>query len=93
MSGGVLPENCRVANKFGVRGGVEGAFMSTTTNNEVAAFYAKGGAASLGTKKSLDQPALLFETQMGLVDRGADISWLSQFPHARRSLGSHPAPS
>ena len=25
----------------------------------------------------------IFEMQMGMVDRGADLSWLSQYPHER----------
>ena len=29
---------------------------------------------------------MLFEAQMGLVDRGADISWLSQYPEESEVL-------
>ena len=49
---------------------------STTTDLDTALFYAKGGA----DKSKRGGPALLFETQMGMVDRGADIGWLSEFP-------------
>ena len=28
----------------------------------------------------------IFEMQMGMVDRGADLSWLSQYPHEREVL-------
>ena len=45
--------------------------MSTTTNREVAVHYARGEAA------------LIFEIQLGLVDRGADLSWLSQYSHEK----------
>ena len=51
--------------------------MSTTLNRDTALFYAKGGA----DKSKHGQPALVFEAQMGMVDRGADVSWLSEFPH------------
>ena len=65
VNGGVLPEGCRRKNSYGVRGGVEGGFMSTTLDRGTALFYAKGGA-----DKSKGGPALVFETQMGMVDRG-----------------------
>ena len=81
VSGGVLPEDCRRKNSYGVRGGVEGGFMSTTLDRDTALFYAKGGA-----DKSKGGPALVFETQMGMVDRGADVSWLSEFPHEAEIL-------
>ena len=80
--GGVLPEVCRVPNEYGVRGGVEGGFMSTTTDKATALFYASGGAA----KPKQGGPAIVFETQMGMVNRGADISWLSQFPGEQEIL-------
>ena len=66
ISGRVLPEQFWTANKFGVRGGIEGAFMSTTTHREVALSYAAGDAGSV------------FEIRQGMIDRGADIRWLSQ---------------
>ena len=50
--------------------------MSTTTNREVAAHYAAGGGKA----------GLLFEIQMGIIDRGAEISWLSQYPHEKEIL-------
>eukprot|EP00966_Prymnesium_polylepis_P300905 6953099-Prymnesium_polylepis.5 len=37
---------------------------------EVAQEYAKGGPDN--------RMSIVFEAQMGMVDRGADISWLSQ---------------
>ena len=44
-----LPAQFRKANKHGVRGGIESAFMSTTTDREVAISYAtsneRGGFA------------------------------------------------
>ena len=82
VSGGVLPDVCRSPNSFGVRGGVEAGFMSTTTDKTTALFYASGGA----DKSKHGGPALVFETQMGMVDRGADVGWLSQFPNEEEIL-------
>ena len=65
------------ANEYGVKGGIEGGFMSTTLDRSVAMSYAAstGGAAGF-----------VFEMQMGMVDRGADIGWLSQYPHEEEIL-------
>ena len=43
--------------------------MSTTTERGVAMGYAAGGGPKMG---------IVLEMQQGMVDRGADISWLSQ---------------
>lgn len=71
VSGGLLPDSFWRPNEIGVRGGIEYAFMSTTRNRKVAMDYATQSQAA-GT---------IFEIQMGMVDRGADLSWLSQYPH------------
>ena len=42
IKGATLPEQFWKANKFGVRGGIESAFMSTTTDRDVALSYATG---------------------------------------------------
>ena len=76
VSGGVLPERFWTANKQGVRGGVERAFLSTTYERDVAIHYAS----------SSDSPSIVFEIQMGMVDRGCDLGWLSQYPHERECL-------
>ena len=60
-----------------VRGGVEFSFMSTTLDREVALAYAR-------RKNSGAQ--LVFEVQMGMIDRGADLSWLSQYEHEKEIL-------
>ena len=67
-----LPDEFWHANDFGVRGGVENAFMSTTLNRNVAMGYASGDKATMG---------IVIEAQQGQVNRGADMSWLSQYPH------------
>ena len=48
----------------GVKGGIEAAFMSTSTDKDVALAYA-GSRGGLG---------VVFEVQQGMVDRGAEIS-------------------
>ena len=82
VSGGVLPDACRVGNAYNVKGGVEGGFVSTTTDEKTAFFYAAGGA----DKSKRGGPAIVFETQMGMIDRGADVAWLSEFPHEAEIL-------
>lgn len=72
VSGMVLPNDFFKANKYGVKGGVESAFMSTTRNLHVAMDYASKKGAGF-----------IFEIQQGMVNRGADIEWLSQYPHEK----------
>ena len=72
ISGMALPAEFWTANEFGVRGGVENAFMSTTVDRSVAMHYA-------GNDKT--KPGIVFEVQQGMVNRGANVQWLSQFPH------------
>ncbi len=67
--GGVLPDTFWDFNAYASRGGVEFAFMSATPEREVAAEYAARSPAGV-----------LFEIHQAMVDRGADLSWLSQYP-------------
>ena len=60
----------------GVKGGIESAFMSTTFEREVAMHYASQPG----------KPALVFEIQMGMIDRGAELGWISQYPHEAECL-------
>jgi hypothetical protein len=46
--------------------------MSTTADRKVAAHYASAGNA-----------ATIMELEQGMVDRGAELSWLSQYPYER----------
>ena len=80
VSGGMLPKSFWEANDQGVRGGIEAAFMSTTHDRNVAMQYASGEEGKPA------KPALVLEMQMGMIDRGADISWLSQYPHEAEIL-------
>ena len=67
-----------------VRGGIEYGFSSTTTDKGQALEYATGGK---GTDADAGGAAMtIFEMQMGMVDRGADLTWLSQYPHEREVL-------
>ena len=75
VAGGVLPPSFLSANSMGVAGGVEAAFMSTTTDIDVA----KNFATRNGNIES-DQASMLFVIRMGMIDRGADVEWVSQFP-------------
>jgi hypothetical protein len=69
-----LPREFTTPNQYNVRGGVECAFMSATPDKNVALGYAQGRNTKTG---------IIFEMQQGMVDRGADISFLSQAtPHA-----------
>ena len=71
VAGGLLPPEFALESELdGFRGGVEFAFMSTTTNREVALSYAKSS-----------DNGLVFEIWMGMVDKGADVSGFSQYPH------------
>ena len=64
-TGGRLPRQFWEADATGVKGGVEFGFLSTTTNCEVAMQYASGTAGTL------------LEIEMGMIDKGADVSWVS----------------
>ena len=55
--------------------------MSTTLDREVAMSYASG--SGVGVVLSIRQ---------GMVNRGADLSWLSQYPHEKESVAKLPPP-
>ena len=62
---------------------MEFAFLSTTLDRDVAMKYARGNydpATGLG---------VVLEITPGLVDRGADLSWVSQYPFEQAA----PSPS
>ena len=66
FTGATLPSSFFEANAEGVRGGIEYGFSSTTIDRAQALHYASGKASTV------------FEMEMGMIDRGADLSWLSQ---------------
>jgi hypothetical protein len=63
-----------------VRGGIELGFMSTTDSREVAMGYASGSQSNRGGL------GYIFEMQEGLVSRGADVKWVSQYPDENEKL-------
>jgi len=75
LSGGVVPESFLVADAMGAKGGIDFGLMSTTTDRDIAMFYA-----------SSRSPSIVFRMRMGVIDRGADISWLSQYPTEKEIL-------
>ena len=66
-----LPDSFWTRNSEGVRCGIEYGFSSTTTERSVAVHYGTGPAGTI------------FESQMGLVDRGAELTWISQARNRR----------
>jgi ankyrin repeat protein len=71
LSGFELPRCFHEPDRFGARGGVDFAFMSCTTDMKVALDYSKGDGA------------LVFRISVGMIDRGADLRFLSQYPGER----------
>uniref|UniRef100_A0A7S3ET14 NAD(P)(+)--arginine ADP-ribosyltransferase n=1 Tax=Haptolina ericina TaxID=156174 RepID=A0A7S3ET14_9EUKA len=69
-----LPDSFWTRNTEGIRCGIEYGFSSTTTERSVAVHYGTGPAGTI------------MEMQMGLVDRGAELSWISQYPHEAEIL-------
>ena len=67
-----MPDEFWTPNKYNVCGGVEPAFMSTSLDPSVAREYAGTGKAGV-----------ILEIQQGMVDRGADMAWLSMYPHEK----------
>ena len=51
--------------------------MSTTTDREVALGY---------MRQTAKEAKMVFEIRMGMIDRGADVSLLSQFPGEKEIL-------
>ena len=66
MSNMALPDKFMHPDDLGISGGVEFGFSSTTAQKEQAVHYSRGNASTV------------FEMEMGMVDKGADVSWLSQ---------------
>ena len=74
MTRGQLPDGFWTPNRHGTCGGVEYGFSSTTAERAQALHYAQGVASTV------------FEMRQGMIDRGADFSWLSQYPFEREIL-------
>ena len=105
LSGSVLPPQFW---KGTGNGGVEFAFMSTTSDREVAMGYARGrrearvcgrrGSSLAPWRQRAPDPrrvppaqaATVMEIQMGMIDRGADLSWCSQCELPARPPAARP---
>ena len=72
VAGGVLPPSFWSTDGNSHGGGIECAFMSASTDRSVALTYAR-------ISRGVAAPMLL-ELKLGMIDRGADFSWLSQYP-------------
>eukprot|EP01052_Picozoa_sp_SAG31_P036907 SAG31_NODE_4674_length_3042_cov_1.371390_2_plen_594_part_01 len=72
-SGMLLPQQLEAPNEFGSRFGIEFAFMSTTLDKSIAMQYSQ----DRDTSRSL---SYIFEIQQDILNRGALIQWLSQYP-------------
>jgi hypothetical protein len=70
-----LPESFTAPNTFGKCGGCEPGFLACTTDKMTAHQYA-------------GEEGLLFQIHLTTVDRGADISFISQFPFEKEVLFS-----
>jgi hypothetical protein len=57
--------------------------MSTTTDRDVAVGYAVG---TPGIDES--RTPMVFEFEQGMIDRGAELDWLSQYPHEKEGAPS-----
>ena len=78
LKAGVLPNEFWEPNEVGVRGGVEPAFMSTTTDRQVALRYAASGSGS----------SLIFELEQGMVDRGVPYACHVLFSYHASACGA-----
>ena len=84
LKGASLPASFFVPDEFGVCGGVEYGFTSTSTAKAEALEYANSVARG---QAGASCPTLL-ELDQGLVSRGADVSIFSQYPHESEVLFS-----
>ena len=76
--GGALPKSFWKRSAKGTQGGLEAAFMSTTTAKDEALKYARRAPGKV-----------LFEIKQGMVAHGASIAWLSQYPSEEEILVLH----
>ena len=75
VSGGMLPQAFFDPDEDGNIGGVEIAFLSTTTDRTLALMHER----STREEQRL-RPSMLFQIKIGLADKSADVEWVSQRP-------------
>ena len=94
---GLPLDNCFMEpDAVGARGGLEHAFTATTTDRDVALSYATvsyakeqrlnaelNALSTIRKRTEIEQFGIIFEIHMGPLDRGGDLSLLSQYPHER----------
>ena len=85
LSGAALPASFFEPNAEGVCGGVEFGFMSTSKAKGEALAYATSEAHR--GQGGMFCPTLL-EMEQGMVSRGAEMAWISQYPHEEEVLFS-----
>ena len=73
ISGVDVPKALYKENEMGACGLVEFAFMSTTIDKHTAISYTQ-------TSEDPNRVAMLFELDLTMMARGADLGWLSQYP-------------
>lgn len=79
LGGKRLPKEFYVRDKTLSKGGVEAAFMSTTTDHATALRYSNSGTGDNGK-------SIIFEIELGKMSTGADISVFSQYPKENEIL-------
>ena len=72
ISGLKMPASFMEPNDFNIEAGVECGFMSATLDRRVAEKYSKGKS---------NEPSIIFEMRMGMVNRGAYLGFVSEYPH------------
>ena len=65
----------RKDHETNTRGGIEFGFMSCSTQRKEAERYSER------LRPDEDATPLIWEIDTGMIDRGADLAWLSQYPH------------
>lgn len=76
VKGGVVPDKFMEPDEImGCPGGIDFSFMSTSRDRNVALSYTEGS-----------QVRVVFEIAQGLIDRGADLREISQYPHEQEIL-------
>ena len=76
LGGMMLPEPFWKTDEYGCKGGVERGLMSTTTDKAVAMKYSGSDSGR----------RIIFQIHVGQIDRGANLSWLSQYPKEEEVL-------
>ena len=88
LQGAALPDSFFEPDDFGVCGGVEFGFTSTSSHKAEALAYALSTAGSSSLDPSSAKCPTVLEIDQGMLSRGADMSEFSQYPHEKEVLFS-----